>query len=75
MDLPKYKTELLSSRLQEWNLMAEKTKVISLPSRQNELTVFHFHLGIYSSFCSDMKELMLILISHKHSSNEWHQFS
>ena len=53
LDLLKIEAELLSSRLQQWILLAENTTATSFCSWQKNLTVFFSLIGDLS-YCSDI---------------------
>lgn len=72
LELPKNKGELLSSRLQQWNLLADGVKVSQYRNRQKDLTAFFtMHENLVA--CSDINGLMAALnIDYK--TEEWRLF-
>lgn len=72
LHLSKYKAELLASRLQEWNLLAENTKV-SVFRKRNEMLSSHFSKENVLCYCKDINALMNDL-GFTYNPNEWRLF-
>lgn len=72
LQLSKEKSELLGSRLQEWNLLAEGTKISNFRSRHSTLATF-YQTENNICFCTDINGLMKEL-GHEHDPVEWRLF-
>lgn len=72
LDLPKQKAELLASRLQQWNLLADKVKVSIYRSRHESLMQF-FKMENDLVACHDINGLMQVL-DIEHIPHEWRLF-
>jgi len=60
LELPKYKAELLASRLKEWNLLQHKVKVTEFRTRQQKFVQFFTCSdGLY--YCTDITDLLKAL--------------
>ena len=72
LSLSKEKAELLSSRLQQWNLLQEGTKVSSFRDRSAKLSSFYkFEDGV--CYCSNVDALMEE-VGSEHVASDWRLF-
>ena len=69
LELSKSKTELLASRLQQWNLLKENVQITSFRNRRQQLEPF-FRKEDDLVFCCDVDGLMNAL-GIKHDPQEW----
>ena len=72
LSLSKEKAEILGSRLQEWNLLQEGTKISHFRDRHSALAAF-YHMENDICFCTDIDGLMSEL-GYKHEVDEWRLF-
>ena len=72
LNLPKSKSELLGSRLQQWNLLAPGTKV-TVYRRRSELFSNLFSEDGELFYCNDIFELIHTLVG-KYDPNDWRLF-
>lgn len=72
LELSKEKSELLASRLSEWNLLEQTTKITVYRDRQKDFVPF-FDVSEELYFCSDIDGLMGKM-KIKHIPNEWRLF-
>lgn len=72
LDLGKNKSELLGSRLQQWNLLAPDVKISWYRARQKDLVHF-FQMDGALCFCNDVDGLMESL-GMQHRPEEWRLF-
>ena len=70
--LPKYKAEILGSRLKQWNLLEQETKISEFRHRNEKLSSF---FDSYNSlcFCNDVDGSMIEL-GYEHKCDEWRLF-
>ena len=71
-ELPKTKSELLGSRLQQWNLLADGVRISKYRDRQQQLEPFYFLDGNFV-VCPKVHELMAAL-KITYDSSEWRLF-
>lgn len=72
LGLPKEKAELLASRLQQWNLLANETRVSVYRKRSDCLSQF-YNIEDSCCYCTDIDSLMEVL-GYKHIKEEWRLF-
>ena len=72
LSLSKEKAEVLSSRLQQWNLLQEGTKISYFRDRHKNLSAF-YQLENDFCFCTDVNGLMQHL-GYEHTPDEWRLF-
>ena len=72
LSLSKEKAEILGSRLQEWNLLQEGTKISHFRDRHSALAAF-YRMENDICFCTDIDGLMSEL-GYKHEVDEWRLF-
>ncbi|GBM88059.1 hypothetical protein AVEN_14997-1 [Araneus ventricosus] len=72
LNLSKIQSELLASRLKEWNLLEKKTKVCSFRKRQQDFQDFFSRDGDVI-FCNDVDSLFKAL-RLQHKPQEWRLF-
>ena len=72
LELPKTKSELLGSRLQQWNLLADGVRISKYRDLQQQLESFYFVDGNLI-VCSKVHELMAAL-KITYDSSEWRLF-
>lgn len=74
LDLPKEKSEVLGSRLKEWNLLQEGVLITTFRRRHKELSSF-FKMEHKLCYCFDVDTLMEQLCeSHTYDKSEWRLF-
>ena len=73
LELPKIKAELLASRLQQWNVLADGVRVSKYRDRQEVLESFYFMEGNLVA-CNNVNELTAAL-NICHNPTEWRLFS
>ena len=70
LDLPKNKSELLGSRLNEWNLLEEGVTTTVYPHRHEEIAQY-FTMDGDLCYCNDVTSLLEDLCKdHKYDKNE-----
>jgi hypothetical protein len=72
LNLPKKQSELLGSRLKEWNLLSINTKVFFFRNRQDEFKSF-FSQEKDLAFCTDVCSVLEVLL-HENDKTEWRLF-
>lgn len=72
LNLSKQHSELLGSRLQQWNLLAEGTRITAFRTRNKELSTF-FAMEYSLCACKDIDGLMELL-GFPHNPDEWRLF-
>jgi len=72
LKLPKYKAELLASKLQQWNLLHHSMKVTTFSTRNQEFEQFFKTVG-YFTYCKDTDGLMDAM-HMRHSPEQWQLF-
>jgi len=72
LNLSKIKAELLGSRLQQWNLLHESTRISVYRKRHNDFSSFYKSEGNLT-YCDDVEGLMNQL-GNKYSSKQWRLF-
>ena len=74
LDLPKEKSELLGSRLKEWNLLQEGVSTTTFRRRHKELSML-FKMEQNLCYCFDVDTLMEQLCqSHTYDKSKWRLF-
>ena len=70
--LPKYKAEILRSRLKQWSVLEQETKISEFRHRNEKLSSF---FDSYNSLCffNDVDVLMMEL-GYEHKCDEWRLF-
>jgi hypothetical protein len=72
LELPKNKTQLLASRLQQWNLLHHSVKVTKFRTRKHEFEQFFKTVG-YFTYCKHIDGLMDAL-HMRHGPEQWRLF-
>ena len=72
LELPKNKSELLASRLQQWNLLHHSVKVTTFRTRSQEFEKFFKTVGFFT-YCKDIDGLMDAM-QMRHSPEQWRLF-
>ena len=73
LSLSKYQAQLLGSRLQQWNLLEEGTKISLLKTRHSSLLPY-FKMEGDLCYCSDINGLLLAE-GVEHDPTEWRLFT
>ena len=74
LDLPKEKSELLGSRLKQWNLLQEGVHTTTFRQRHKKLSQY-FKMDDKLCYCYDVVSLMEHLcLSHAYEKDEWRLF-
>ena len=72
MASPKYKAEILGSRLKQWNLLEQETKISKFRHRNEKLSsFFDYYNGL--CFCNDVDGLMMES-GYEYRCDEWRLF-
>jgi len=72
LELPKNKSELLASRLQQWNLLHHSAKVTIFRTRNQEFEQFFKTVG-YFPYCKNT-DVLMDAMHMRHSPEQWRLF-